>query len=69
MKLGRSTWSNGKSAYLVSVRDAVWARRTCLPCRNCGLREVKAIMERPGLEARVCEYEGVVQNECTRLKG
>jgi len=28
-----------------------------------------SIMERPGLEARVCEYEGVVQNECTRLKG
>ena len=28
-----------------------------------------SIMERPGLEARVCEYYGVVQNEFTRLMG
>ena len=38
MKSGRSTWSNGKNAYLMSVRDVVWARRKCLPCRNFGLR-------------------------------
>ena len=43
MQSGRGAWSNGKSAYRVSVCDAVWTHRKCLPCRNFGLRSVKVM--------------------------